>query len=147
MGSVRQVSWVSAVIGGVLGLALTVTFVLVVAEPMASGLAPMGRTVVLGVMILVLALLRVVAGTWTAQLVRRRWEVRYRREYLPTALVAALTGWALYTVLVLVSGAALGTEVNLPQLFLDVLQWVAEFGLGAYLVSPDETTSGARRRR
>jgi hypothetical protein len=135
---VRQVAWGSAVIGGLLGLAVVLLFVLVVAEPMVAVLSGMGPAMVFGVMILVVGLLRVVAGTWTAQLVRRRYEVRRRSEFLPTALAAGAIGWALYTILVLVAGGVMGTTTNTVQLIADVLQWLAEFGLGAFLVSPEE---------
>lgn len=145
MERVRQISWGSAAVGGLFGLGLTLLFALLVSDAMAKTLAPLGATVVVGLMILVLALLRLVAGMWTAQLVRRRYEVRHRREYLPTALVAGALGWAMYTALILASGGALGSSVDLPRLLLDVLQWLAEFGLGAYLVSPDAPSARSPR--
>lgn len=145
MTNVRQIAWGSAVAGGLLGLALTLVFVLVVSEPLARMFAGQGATVMLGMLILVLALLRVVAGMWTAQLVRRRYEVRYRREFLPTALVAAVIGWAAYTVLTLVSGSLVGTQLDVPRLFFDVLPWAAEFGLGAFLINPEPADSQAGR--
>ena len=75
-------------IGGVLGLVVVLLFALIVADSMTSSLAWMGAPVVYGLMVLVLALLRVVAGSWTAQLVRRRYETRRRLEFVPTGLVA-----------------------------------------------------------
>jgi len=133
---VRRISWGSAVIGGLLGLALVLLFVYVVAEPMLAGLSRLGSIISVGTMVLVLALLRVVAGMWTAQLVRRRYEVLHRTEFLPTALVAAVIGWALYSALVLVAAGPMGTAVDVGRLFLDVLQWLFEYGIGAFLVSP-----------
>ena len=154
MAQVRRVSWGNAVIGGLLGVALVLLFVFVVAEPMQAGLSRLGGIISVGTMVLVLALLRVVAGMWTAQLVRRRYEVLHRTELLPTALAAAVIGWATYTALVLVAGAVMGTSDDVGRLFLDVLQWLFEYAIGAFLVSPQlpparpgpDAVAGRRRR-
>lgn len=146
---VGEIAWGSAVIGGVLGLVVVLLFALIVADSMTSSLAWMGAPVVYGLMVLVLALLRVVAGSWTAQLVRRRYETRRRLEFVPTGLAAGAIGWALYTALVMAGAAFLGDPTDTAQLVLDLLPWLAEFGLGAFLISPTTDTpeqAQARRR-
>ncbi|MDR1768177.1 MAG: hypothetical protein LBR32_07100, partial [Propionibacteriaceae bacterium] len=84
---VRYVAWGSAVAGGLIGFALIVAFVYFVDPPVEAVLAPAGKIVTFGIVLMLVTLLRVIAGMWTAQLTRRRHEARERTDFLPTAAV------------------------------------------------------------
>jgi hypothetical protein len=134
--AVPPVCWPGVAVGAVAGLVLTVFFVLALADAIAPALATMPEGVAYGAALLVVAVLRAVAGMWAAMRHRARFAVADRTEFLSTAVVASLVGWVLYTgltaaVAAVTDGAGPDWR-SLGQLFW----WVLEYVAGALLVAP-----------
>lgn len=149
MKSLDEVSWPTAALGAVAGVALTFAFVLAVGPVLSVVVSGLPEYLAYGLMLLFVSAFRAVAGMWTAMRFRARFEVAERTDFLPTAVAAALGGWALYAVTLLVIGAATSTDAWSWRLVLESLRWVAEYCVGALLVSTvaADPLEVARRRR
>lgn len=144
-----RVSWSGAVVGAVGAIVLTVLFVTVVTDALAPALGLMPEFVAYGLMLVLASALRAVCGVWAANRHRRRFDVEQRTEFLPTAVVAGVLGWAGWTALTLVSAAAVGGPGVGLRGVVEVLRWVAELAVGSLLVSPraEEPVAVRRLRR
>ncbi|WP_426562812.1 hypothetical protein ACPPVT_18415 [Angustibacter sp. McL0619] len=130
------VSWAGVVAGAVSGVLLTLLFVTAMTDALSPALALMPEFVGYGLMLLLVGCLRAVCGMWAASWHRRRYEVESRTEFIPTAALAGVLGWAGWFVLNGVAAHTVGGDWVTVRSLAEVLRWVAEMVVGSLLLSP-----------
>ena len=137
MKVLQLVVWSRAIIGAAIGLVLTVLYTMLLFGTVLRLFVVAGPIVGTGVHLLLDGLMRVAAGAVTALLIRQRYAVSGRAQFVPTAFVAGVLGWLVVLGYVLVMTRYTPTASGgMLETYLSVFLWVGEFCLGAILISP-----------
>ena len=135
----QLVVWSRAIVGAAAGLAFTLAYTILLFATIINLTPVIGSIVAMGLHLLLAGLMRVAAGAVTALLVRQRYEVSGRSQFLPTAIAAGVLGWLVLVAYMLVAVRYVpAAEAGMTYAYLSVFEWVAEFCLGAILISPKE---------
>jgi hypothetical protein len=139
----RAVLWRTAAVAAV----GTLLGVLALVPALSSEQPSTPGPVALGVLVLLTAAPRILAGVLGARSFRHRYGSWSRTEALPPVLVGVAGGWLAYTVLSTAAMLAVGEPVPVLRIVLEAARWTAEAALGAYLVAPGPAAEPDSRRR
>lgn len=135
MHSIR-ISWVGVIVGGVAAFLITVAVVLLVLPFFAEWYRYLDPIVATGVVGLLVSMLRASAGIFVGRVVRRRYDVDTSMDFVPTAMLAAVVAWLLYSGLLLLLGDA--SMLTTARGWVELPRWIIELSLGALVVGTEE---------
>jgi hypothetical protein len=114
-------------------------FIAVVLLPgVAEILAGLSQPVAFGLVLPLTTGVRVLAGVMGARSYRRAHALEQRRDSMLSVLLGVAVGLLCYEIIALSSAAAYGMSVSWLLVGVELLRWLAEGALGAFIVNPGE---------